>query len=189
MTTFSPPVLLAGLLYYSFLGGWVDTFLLLGFSLWRKRELVLASLDVDYDALKSAALALPGIFAGILLFQVARVALSTLDSPRWTGGPGRPLLIPCRTTHRRLFPEKHAFSYSYLTVGIPVGWTGTAGGMVSTGVSTESGILSWLSLRPTLRRGWFDVDPADYLERGSAHLGLRGKLDSYLKSQVRRCFS
>ena len=32
-----------------------------------------------------------------------------------------PLLITSRTTHSRIFPQKHAFSYSYLFVGIPVG--------------------------------------------------------------------
>ncbi|KAI0853086.1 hypothetical protein F5Y00DRAFT_250841 [Daldinia vernicosa] len=86
-------------------------------------------------------------------------------------GPGRPLLFPCRTTHARLFPKKHTFSYSYLLVGIPVGWTGVAGGMVSNDeYSTGVG-------------GWYKIDASDYLDRGNGHLGLRGKLDAYLKSQ------
>ncbi|KAL9113642.1 MAG: hypothetical protein Q9187_007600 [Circinaria calcarea] len=33
------------------------------------------------------------------------------------------------------------------------------------------------------QRGWFSVEAADYLYRGSAHLGLQGKLRAYLKSQ------
>ena len=30
----------------------------------------------------------------------------------------KPLLFPARTTHRRLFPTPHSFSYSYLLAGI-----------------------------------------------------------------------
>ncbi|KAI1657181.1 hypothetical protein F4813DRAFT_380981 [Daldinia decipiens] len=86
-------------------------------------------------------------------------------------GPGQPLLFPCQTTHTRLFPKKHTFSYSYLLVGIPVGWTGVAGGMISSDeYSTGVG-------------GWYKVDASDYLDRGNGHLGLRGKLDAYLESQ------
>ncbi|KAI1086770.1 hypothetical protein F5B19DRAFT_118160 [Rostrohypoxylon terebratum] len=93
------------------------------------------------------------------------VNLSTWD------GPGRPLLFPCKTTHTRFFPKKHSFEYSYLLVGIPVGWTGTAGGMIS---NDGNG---------TGTKGWYNVNAADYLERGGGHLGLRGKLDAYLKSR------
>ncbi|MCJ1232835.1 hypothetical protein MMC14_000789 [Varicellaria rhodocarpa] len=32
-------------------------------------------------------------------------------------------------------------------------------------------------------KGWFNIEAADYLARGGAHLGLRGKLHAYLKSQ------
>ncbi|KAL8910450.1 MAG: hypothetical protein Q9171_004244 [Xanthocarpia ochracea] len=34
----------------------------------------------------------------------------------------KPLLFPSKTSHTRLFPKKHSFTYSYLLVGIPVGW-------------------------------------------------------------------
>jgi len=81
----------------------------------------------------------------------------------------KPLILPCRTTHSRRFPQKHSFTYSYLFVGIPVGWSGCAGSMLSADLSKRS--------------GWFHVDSADYLSRGDAHLGLRGKLDAYLVSQ------
>lgn len=114
------------------------------------------------------------------VFLLVQWLLATANTPRWTGH-GSVLLFPCRTTHARLFPKKHSFDYSYLVVGIPVGWEGISGGMVS----SSSRKPSWFSLSP---RGWYHVDPADYLDRGHGHLGLRGKLDAYLKSQVRLSF-
>lgn len=118
-------------------------------------------------------------YAVILLgsFLLARCLLATANSPR-PAGPGQVMLFPCKTTHSRLFPKKHSFVYSYLVVGIPVGWEGISGGLVS----SYSGKQSWLSFSG---RGWYHVDPADYLNRGDGQLGLRGKLDAYLKSQVR----
>lgn len=112
----------------------------------------------------------------LVIFQVARCLLATRSTAKWTGH-GRVLLFPSKTTHSRLFPKKHSFVYSYLVVGIPVGWEGVSGGMVSLSSSEQP----WFS---RLRRGWFHVDPADYLHRGDRHLGLRGKLDAYLRSQV-----
>jgi DUF1365 family protein len=81
----------------------------------------------------------------------------------------KPLIFPCRTAHSRMFPQKHSFSYSYLFVGVPVGWSGYDG--------------SLLTADNPAKRGWFHVDPANYLARGDGHLGLRGKLDAYLQSQ------
>ena len=52
-------------------------------------------------------------------------------------GP-KPLFFPSRTTHTRLFPKTHSFSYSYLLVGIPVGWQGSVGGMLSADQGTHS---------------------------------------------------
>ena len=86
-----------------------------------------------------------------------------------------PLLIPGRTTHTRLFPKKHSFSYSYFYVGIPVGWKGRAGSALSADVD----------LLPVddRRYGWFHVDAADYLTRGDHPDGLEGKLRQYLRSE------
>ncbi|KAI3397237.1 hypothetical protein diail_11116 [Diaporthe ilicicola] len=111
----------------------------------------------------------------LVIYQVARCLLATNSTAQWTG-PGRVLLFPCKTTHSRFFPKKHSFAYSYLVVGIPVGWEGVSGGMVSLSSSEQS----WFS---RVRRGWFHIDPADYLHRGNRHLGLRGKLDVYLRTQ------
>ncbi|CAK7206995.1 hypothetical protein SEUCBS139899_009803 [Sporothrix eucalyptigena] len=90
------------------------------------------------------------------------------ESP-WTG-PGKPLLLPCITTHTRLFPKMHSFVYSYLVVGVPVGWTGACNGMISVAGARQ-------------KKGWYHIDAEDYLERGNGHLGLRGKLDAHLVSQ------
>jgi len=112
-----------------------------------------------------------------------RVVQTKDEIPQWDG-PGKVLLFPGRTTHSRFFPKKHSFSYSYLVVGIPVDWEGTAGGMVSVGVKNKIGLASWFPLGPRARTGWYTVDAADYLERGNGELGLRGKLDAYLRTQV-----
>lgn len=90
-------------------------------------------------------------------------------------------LIPCRVTHRRKIPKTHAFSYSYLTVGIPVGYRGCFDGLIS--VDEPDIPTAWISGIWRLKN-WFQVDSSDYLERGSNKHGLRGKLDNYLISQV-----
>ena len=86
----------------------------------------------------------------------------------------KPCVFPCRTTHSRLFPEKHSFSYSYLYVGIPVGWKGQAGNILSADSDPDGSITS---------KTWFSVLAADYLQRGVHENGLQGKLQDYLLSQ------
>jgi hypothetical protein len=115
-----------------------------------------------------------------LLVQLLWLAQGRIETRRWNG-PGKVLLFPCRTSHQRKFPKTHAFSYSYLTIGIPVGFEGNAGGMVSVGAKGKHGLFSGL-FGP--QRGWFTIDAGDYLERGRAELGLRGKLNEYLRAQV-----
>lgn len=92
--------------------------------------------------------------------------------------PMKPVIFPCRTSHTRLFPKKHSFSYSYLFVGIPVGWRG----YVSTILSADLKTLPWSWGQP--KNAWLNVDSNDYLARGENLHGLRGKLDAYLESQV-----
>lgn len=113
-----------------------------------------------------------------LLFQFLRMKGAKYKAPQWNG-LGKVLLFPCSTTHTRLFPKKHSFSYPYLLVGIPVGFEGNAGGIVSVKAKGKPGFFSvtpWTS--------WFTVDAGDYLGRGRSELGLRGKLDEYLQTQV-----
>lgn len=96
----------------------------------------------------------------------------------------KPMLFPARTAHTRLFPTKHSFSYSYLLVGIPIGWNGSSGGMISEiseGVK-QSWYSTWLSFNPG--EPWFTVNGDDYLARGHARGGLQEKLHDYLESQV-----
>ena len=105
-----------------------------------------------------------------------------LDNGRHTSehdfSPLKPILFPCRTSHTRLFPQKHSFSYSYLFVGIPVGWRGRISSLLTADLKT----LPWRGRKP--KTGWFNVDSADHLARGDSMHGLRGKLDTYLESQV-----
>lgn len=129
------------------------------------------------EILKFILRLLQNALIAFVIFQLARWLLGPSNTSPWTG-PGNVLLIPGLTTHTRLFPKKHSFNYSYLVVGIPVGWEGISGGMVS----SYSNKHSWLSFA---RKGWYHIDPEDYLDRGNRELGLRGKLDAYLKSQVR----
>lgn len=90
----------------------------------------------------------------------------------------KPVIFPCRTSHTRLLPKKHSFSYTYLLVGIPVGWRG----YVSTVLSADLKTLP--CSRGQLGNGWFNVNCADHLARGENLHGLQGKLDEYLESQV-----
>lgn len=84
----------------------------------------------------------------------------------------KPLVFPCRTSHTRFFPQKHSFSYSYLFVGVPVGFKGSAGFLLSADNGSKAA------------KSWFHIEPTDYLSRGNDNLGLQGKLHLYLKSQV-----
>ena len=81
-----------------------------------------------------------------------------------------PTLFPCRTTHTRLIPSKHSFSYSYLFVSVPI--------------LGSLSVNSILSTDPALGRPvtWFSVHAEDYLARGRHVHGLKGKLDDYLTS-------
>jgi DUF1365 family protein len=79
-----------------------------------------------------------------------------------------PLLIRSRTTHTRMFPKKHSFSYSYLFVGIPIGIKGRVGN-----------VLSVDSTKPA----WFDIRSMDYLDRSNTQNTLGEKLKQYLRSQ------
>ncbi len=159
--------------------GPVDVVLLVLFLVGRQTNLLRPLLDAT--ALRNAC----GLAAGICLlsFLVAQSVRSVRARPhtkQWDG-PGKVLLFPCQTSHARKFPQKHSFTYSYVTVGIPVGFAGNAGGMVSVEAASTPGFPSWLSL--TSPSAWFTVDAGDYLERGNSELRLRGKLDAYLRSQ------
>ncbi|KAL2167598.1 hypothetical protein VTG60DRAFT_1073 [Thermothelomyces hinnuleus] len=116
-----------------------------------------------------------------LLFLWYLRAIRGTSEPSCCTGSEKVSLYPCRTTHSRLFPKQHSFSYSYLLVGIPVSFEGNAGGMVSVRAKARPGLLSWFPMG--FLGGWFTVDAGDYLERGKPELSLREKLDRYLLNQ------
>ncbi|PBP15482.1 hypothetical protein BUE80_DR013778 [Diplocarpon rosae] len=97
--------------------------------------------------------------------------------------PVKPMLFPCETVHQRMFPIKHSFAYSYLLVGIPVGWKGCVGGLIS--VDSDEKPRTWCQrlFAGGSKGAWFTVDGDDYLERGHVDGGLNGKLQRYLKGQ------
>ncbi|MCJ1227340.1 hypothetical protein MMC12_003995 [Toensbergia leucococca] len=80
-----------------------------------------------------------------------------------------------------MFPKKHSFSYSYLLVGIPVGWKGSVGSFLS--ADLESLSHGFGREHRKFPKTWLAVDAADYLNRGDGAVGLQGKLEEYLKSQ------
>lgn len=91
----------------------------------------------------------------------------------------KPLAFPARTTHTRFFPQKHSFSYSYLLVGIPVGWRGRIGSFLSVDITPQS-----LPGDVKARKSWFTINGVDYLERGGEESSLQEKLQAYLMTQV-----
>lgn len=83
-----------------------------------------------------------------------------------------PMLLECRTTHARLFPKHHSFSYSYLMAGVPIGMQ-----------SLSQEVFVDCPRPKSLKRGWFSVHAEDYLERGFHKDGFAGKLSDYLRAQ------
>lgn len=119
-----------------------------------------------------------------ILLQVFRYIRNVQQpSSPCTEFPVKPMLFPCETAHVRMFPTTHGFKYSYLLVGIPVGWKGSVGGMISSDVEKEgkSWYSRWLSLQPG--SAWYTVNGDDYLKRGHVEGGLQGKLEQYLESE------
>lgn len=127
--------------------------------------------------LNLACKSLQYVLIGLVTFQAFRCLLSVASTTTETG-QGKVLLMPCKTTHPRLSTQKHCVSHPYLLVGIPVDWEGTSGSLVSSSFKRPS----WPSL---LKTCCYNIDPADHLEHGEANMGLRGKMDAYIRSQVR----
>ncbi|KAI6710562.1 hypothetical protein JHW43_006892 [Diplocarpon mali] len=86
-------------------------------------------------------------------------------------------------SHQRMLPMKHSFAYSYLLVGIPVGWQGSVGGMISVDSDEKPRTwFQWLSVMGNTG-AWFTINGDDYLERGHVEGGLDGKWRRYLEGQ------
>ncbi|KAK4191230.1 hypothetical protein QBC35DRAFT_24972 [Podospora australis] len=162
--------------------GHLDAILLVFFTVARQSHRYAPVAIILWDwARPFAVVTITSILTLTCLYRVIR-------SPIWTEkvetsipkGPDRVLLFPSRVVHSRPRPVEHRFILSYLLVGIPVDFEENAAGMVSVGVGSKPRLLS--SVFPS-RKGWFDINPTDYLERGKPELGLRARLDGYLQTQ------
>lgn len=91
----------------------------------------------------------------------------------------QPRLFPCLTTHTRLFPMKHSFSYSYLYAGVPVGWIGFVNSFLSADIAKPALQSQSISMGKT----WLSVEGCDYLQRTTSEATLLQKLHNYLNSQ------
>ncbi|KAI0466745.1 hypothetical protein F4859DRAFT_507197 [Xylaria cf. heliscus] len=158
---------LAGLAYYTQLGDSADLMIVTILLVWKTGYRRISSILVT----RGWALALSALFTGtsFLLLPLVWDYGRKAKPPIWIG-PGRPFLFPSRIMNTTLYP-KRSFEYSTVLIGVPVGWSGIAGGLVSVDCQIPG-------FKP-----WYTVDAVDHLMPGSSHLGLRGKLDEFLNSQ------
>ena len=142
-----------------------------------------ASATAIYFSNLRYTIALPFSLGCFLLYTSGKRYPETLGKPDVDSSNNeipfpKPLLFPCRTTHRRFFPKKHFFSYSYLLIGVPVGWQGSIGSLLSVDLDTNGQDSFWRA------RTWFSIDGTDYLHRDTGSRSLRGKLEQFLKTKV-----
>ncbi|KAK6584262.1 hypothetical protein PZA11_003992 [Diplocarpon coronariae] len=134
----------------------------------------------------NTTIAIITIFALTLIFSLLQLhrhtrTLKQVSTP--CEFPIKPMLFPCETAHQRMLPMKHSFAYSYLLVGIPVGWQGSVGGMISVDSDEKPRTwFQWLSVMGNTG-AWFTINGDDYLERGHVEGGLDGKWRRYLEGQ------
>ncbi|OAA71419.1 hypothetical protein ISF_01970 [Cordyceps fumosorosea ARSEF 2679] len=177
------PVVAGCALYYSIFGSQSDVAIIAAVACLTSTETFWPLLTRHvYLILGSALLAV----CGVVVLRLATIAAPHLFSAdnsaaQWTDSAGS-VFIPSRTTHTRFFPQKHAFAYSYLTIGAPIGLR----------AANVNGILAVDPPPASARRWWarlltsppYAVHAADYLARGGpGRVGLRGKLDEFLASQ------
>ena len=124
-----------------------------------------------------ATLALAGLLVWVLLDS--RGLISTTPNPKRV--IGRPLLFPATLTHTRVSPVKNKFSHRVFFVGIPIGFRGQIGRLLS--IDQDDSTLPYTKLLRQLFT-WFSFDPVRYLQREDNEYGLRDKLDRFLRSQV-----
>lgn len=92
----------------------------------------------------------------------------------WTMDHPKSFLIPCRTTHTRIFPKKHGFGYNYLLCGFPIVPAGTTLEEMDLPGRKDVFLGTW----------WLHIRAEDYLTRGQGSLGFYGKLQVYLREKV-----
>ncbi|KAL4876225.1 hypothetical protein BJY04DRAFT_223309 [Aspergillus karnatakaensis] len=125
----------------------------------------------------------------LLRSLVAPRPLVSLSTPQQV--LSKPLLIPVNFNHTRLSPIKDKFANNFLLLGVPVGISCRVGNLLAIDdpsvqdVSPPPGggdVGFWRRARAHLRC-WFSVDAVRLLHRGEYGIGLRGKLDSFLRDQ------
>ncbi|KAL4768011.1 hypothetical protein BDW60DRAFT_226024 [Aspergillus nidulans var. acristatus] len=104
---------------------------------------------------------------------------------------GKPLLFPVTFTHIRRTPVKDKFINQFLLVGVPVGIQLRIGNLLAIDdtslqdVSPPPGggpVSFWMRVTAHLSC-WFSFDAVRLLHRGDYGVGLRAKLDSFLRNQ------
>ena len=172
---------------FTLFGNRTDVMILVAYKMWKDRNFIWPYLQgyvtrIDFHLLVVFA----SIFIIFLtLLQVQRMFMGFRVPDTDLGDfISKPRLFPCRTAHTRFFPKKNSFSYPYIMVGVPVGWKGVTGGMLSVDMprGDRSGIRRLVSFKPW--SCWYTVDGDDHLGRGHVEGGLEEKLHEYLKTQV-----
>jgi hypothetical protein len=183
MGTYPLPLLPLALVL--FFGKQLDIILLFSFGIYQSWEAVQGFVNSHLHpaSVIDSAKAATALF---ILLQLARyiLGLKGVSSPS-DNFPIKPLFFPCRTSHVRMFPTKHGFGYSYLLTGVPVGWGGSVGGMISEDDGKEQTPWYFRLFSLNLGGAWYTVNGDDYLDRGHVETGLQGKLTKYLEGQVR----
>jgi hypothetical protein len=170
------------------LGNSVDICLLLSLSAYRRWGIIQDLAHTYFNPAIVVTTTFAGLISLFIFIQVLRYILSLTQTSSYCSEddfPVKPMFFPCRTSHVRMFPKKHGFSYSYLLVGIPIGWKGSVDGMLSADTPKDQRpwYIKLLSLRPG--GAWFTVNGDDYLGRGHVDGGLQEKLKKYLESEAR----
>lgn len=117
----------------------------------------------------STSLAVSLLARSVLSFYKSRPPPLRIDV-----GEPKPMFFPVQTSHTRLFPQVHRLSYPFMWTGIPVGFRGNIGGVLSCERRIEK-----------FPPGWFTIDACDYMHRCSGQIGLERKLHEFLISRVR----
>ncbi|KAF9728806.1 hypothetical protein PMIN06_005993 [Paraphaeosphaeria minitans] len=91
----------------------------------------------------------------------------------WSVEHPQPFIMPCRTTHSRIFPKKHSFGYDYLLCGFPIVPVGTTPEGTDIPDGSDQILGKW----------WLQIKAGDYLTRDQAALGFYGKLKVFLREK------
>jgi hypothetical protein len=127
-------------------------------------------------------LLIPLLLLRALLLPRHAQSLNSLESNMFHG----PRLFPTIITHTRVLPIRNTFKYRLLLIGIPIGFRGKFGSLLSIDEPLHEKAKG---LRPTVTwkvalTSWFSFDPIRYLQRGDDENGLQNKLHKFLISQV-----